>query len=320
MQKRLTYIISAALAFSATAPALAADAHVAVSQIVEHPALDACRDGLLQGLKDAGYVEGENLTFTFQTAQGQPAVAAQIAKQFVGESPDVLVGIATPTAQALANATNTIPVVFSAVTDPVGAKLIASMDKPGGNVTGLSDLSPVAQHVSIMRDIVPTLKKIGIVYNPGEPNAVSLVELLKSSAQAAGLEVVEGTASRTAEIGTAAQAVADKSDIIYAITDNTVASAIASVIKAADATNTPVFGATSDYVEQGAVASVGFDYYQVGYQTATYVVKILKGEKPSNLPARVAKGTDIVINPSVAKRLGVTLPSSLVNNASKVVQ
>jgi len=321
MKRRLTPIISAALALSvAAAPAFAADVHVAVSQIVEHPALDACRDGLLQGLKDAGYVEGENLTFTFQTAQGQPAVAAQIAKQYVGESPDVLVGIATPTAQALANATQTIPVVFSAVTDPVGAKLVDSMDKPGGNVTGLSDLSPVAQHVDIMRDIVPSLKNIGVVYNPGEPNAVSLVELLKSAAQAAGLQVVEGTASRTAEIGTAAQAVAEKSDIIYAITDNTVASAIASVIKAADAANTPVFGATSDYVEQGAVASVGFDYYQVGYQTADYVVKILKGAKPSSLPARVAKGTDIVVNPGAAKKLGVTLPSSLTDNASKVVQ
>lgn len=323
MKNRLIHFVAAVTALSLPlAPVvLAADkAHVAVSQIVEHPALDACRNGLLQGLEDAGYVEGKNLTFTFQTAQGQPAVAAQIAKQFVGDAPDVLVGIATPTAQALANATKDIPVVFSAVTDPVGAKLVGSMEKPGGNVTGLSDLSPVAQHVQVMRDILPSLKTIGVVYNPGEPNAVSLVDLLKSSAAAAGLKVVEGTASRTAEIGTAAQAVAAEADMIYAITDNTVASAIAAVIKAANAANTPVFGATADYVDKGAVASVGFDYYQVGYQTADYVVKILRGAAPSSLPARVAEGTDIVINPGAAQKLGVKLPASLVAKATRTVK
>ena len=207
-------------------PVAADTAHVAVSQIVEHPALDACRNGLLKGLEDAGYTQGKNLKFEFQSAQGAPAVAAQIAKQYVGESPDVLVGIATPTAQALANATKDIPVVFSAVTDPVGAKLINSMDAPDGNVTGLSDLSPVAQHIGIMQEIVPSLTAIGIVYNPGEANSVSLVELFKSAAADAGIKVIEGTASRTAEVGTATQAIAADVDIFYAITDNTVASAI----------------------------------------------------------------------------------------------
>ena len=316
---RLIKTAVVAVAVSA-APFAFAEKVVAVSQIVEHPALDAARQGILDGLAKAGYKDGDNLTFKFQTAQGNPAVAAQIARQFVGEKPDVLVGIATPSAQALAQATKSIPVVFSAVTDPVGAKLLADMSAPDGNVTGLSDLSPVGQHVEIMAQIVPNLKTIGVVYNPGEANAVSLVELLKSEAQKRGYEVAEATATRTAEVKTAAESAAGKSQILYAITDNTIASAIAAMINAANEANTPVFGATSDYVDKGAVASVGFDYYQVGVQTAEYVAAILDGKKPSQLPARVAEGTDIVINPGAAKKLNVSLPSSLTQNPSRVVE
>ena len=310
----------AAAALMASPLAAAQEVHVAVSQIVEHPALDACREGLKAGLADAGYVDGKNLKFTFQTAQGNPATAAQIARQFIGESPDVLVGIAPPTAQALASATKDIPVVFSAVTDPVGAKLVANMASPGGNVTGLSDLSPVAQHVQTMKEIVPAAKTIGVVYNPGEANAVSLVDLLKKEAAAAGLKVAESTVNRSADVGAATQALAGKADILYAITDNTIASAIAAMIKAANSAKIPVFAGATSYVEEGAVASVGFDYYQIGYQTADYVVKILKGASPGALPARVAKGTDIYINKGAAKKLGIKLPASLTANPTKVFQ
>ena len=299
--------------------AYADKAFVAVSSIVEHPALDAVRDGIIAGLADAGYTEGNNLTFKFQTAQGKPDIAAQIARQYVSESPDVLVGIATPTAQALAAATQDIPVVFSAVTDPVGAKLVNSMESPGGNVTGISDLSPVAQHVNIMQEIVPGLKKIGIVYNPGEDNSVSLVELLKAAASAKGIEVLEGTASRTSEIPSATQSIASEADIFYAITDNTVASAIASHVISANDANTPIFSAETSFVDAGSVAAVGFDYFQIGYQTSDYIVKILKGASPSSLPAKVAIGTDIVINEGAARDLGITLPRSLVDNAIRKV-
>lgn len=321
--KKILFVF-AAVALSASAFA-AEKPVVAVSQIVEHPALDACRNGLLAGLKDAGFAEGEDFIFKFQTAQGNPATAAQIARQFVGDEADVLVGIATPSAQALANATKTIPVIFSAVTDPVGAKLLKNMAKPDGNVSGLSDISPVAQHVDVMREIVPGLKTIGVVYNPGEANAVSLVELLKTAADARGLSVAEATASRTAEVSAAAAAVADKSEIIYAMTDNTIASAIAALVAAADAAKTPVFGAATSYVADengkpvGAVAAVGFDYFQVGYQTAEYVAGVLRGKSIAEMPARVAKGTDIFINPSAAKKNGVALPKSLTANPTKVV-
>lgn len=282
--KRLlaTAVLSATAIFSST-NVLAATATVAVSQIVEHPALDATRQGLLDGLKAKGYEEGKNLEFDYKTAQGNPAIAVQIARQYVGENPDVLVGIATPSAQALVSATRSIPVVFTAVTDPVGAKLVKSMEQPGKNVTGLSDLSPVAQHVDLIQEILPQVKSIGgVVFNPGEANAVTLVELLKESAKAKGIQVVEATALKSADVQSATQAIAAKSDILYAPTDNTVASAIEGMIVAANQAKKPVFGGATSYVEKGAIAGLGFDYYQVGVQTADYVAAILDGQEQAS--------------------------------------
>ncbi|EGS7958757.1 hypothetical protein VCSRO128_0487 [Vibrio cholerae] len=295
---------------------MAKTAKVAVSQIVEHPALDATRQGLLDGLKDKGYEEGKNLEFDYKTAQGNPAIAVQIARQFVGENPDVLVGIATPTAQALVSATKTIPIVFTAVTDPVGAKLVKQLEQPGKNVTGLSDLSPVEQHVELIKEILPNVKSIGVVYNPGEANAVSLMELLKLSAAKHGIKLVEATALKSADVQSATQAIAEKSDVIYALIDNTVASAIEGMIVAANQAKTPVFGAATSYVERGAIASLGFDYYQIGVQTADYVAAILEGKEPGSLDVQVAKGSDLVINKTAAEQLGITIPEAVLARAT----
>ncbi|NOH95395.1 ABC transporter substrate-binding protein [Vibrio sp. 99-70-13A1] len=307
-------LVSAALLSSTSI--MAKTAKVAVSQIVEHPALDAARQGLLDGLKAKGYEEGKNLEFDYKTAQGNPAIAVQIARQFVGENPDVLVGIATPTAQALVSATRSIPVVFTAVTDPVGAKLVKQLKKPGKNVTGLSDLSPVSQHVSLIKEILPNAKSIGVVFNPGEANAVTLVELLKDAAKAQGLIVVEATALKSADVKSATQAIVAKSDVIYAPTDNTVASAIEGMIVAANQAKTPVFAGATSYVEKGAIAGLGFDYYQVGVQTADYVAAILDGEKPGTLDVKVAKGSDLVVNTTAAKKLGISIPKSVTERAT----
>lgn len=311
--------VAASLALSS--PSVFADvAKVAVSQIVEHPALDAARQGLLDGLKDKGYIEGENLEFTYQTAQGNPAIAVQIAKQFVGDRPDVLVGIATPTAQALAASTRSIPVVFTAVTDPLGAKLVKNMDKPARNVTGLSDLSPVAQHVELMQELLPNVKNIGVIFNPGEANAVALVELLREAANAKGLNVIEGTALKSADVQAAAQIVASKADVIYAPTDNTVASAIDGLVNAANQANKPIVGASTTYIENGALAALGFDYYQVGVQTADYVDALLKGKKVADLPVKVAKGSDLALNQKAADKLGITFPTSVLERATSVAK
>ncbi|EGR1510771.1 ABC transporter substrate-binding protein [Vibrio vulnificus] len=316
--KLIATAVLAGAALISTHSVMAKTAKVAVSQIVEHPALDATRQGLLDGLKAKGYVEGENLEFDYKTAQGNPAIAVQIARQFVGESPDVLVGIATPTAQALVSATRSIPVVFTAVTDPVGAKLVKSMEQPGKNVTGLSDLSPVSQHVDLIKELLPNAKAIGVVYNPGEANAVTLVELLKKSAAEKGLKVVESTALKSADVQSATQAIAAKSDVIYAPTDNTVASAIEGMIVAANQAKKPVFGGATSYVEKGAIAGLGFDYYQVGVQTADYVAAILEGQEPGKLDVKVATGSDLVVNQGTAEKLGITIPASVLSRATDV--
>ena len=164
-----------ALAFAMASPVHAQQKSVAITAIVEHPALDAVRDGVKDALAAAGYKEGENLTFVYKSAQGNAATAAQIARQFAGEGPTVIVPISTPSAQAVAAATRDIPIVFSAVSDPVGAQLVKSMDKPGGNITGLSDMSPVAEHVALIKEILPNVKKLGFLYNSGEANSVSLL-------------------------------------------------------------------------------------------------------------------------------------------------
>ncbi|GAL34552.1 ABC transporter substrate-binding protein [Vibrio maritimus] len=314
-------IVTAALtgvALLSSASIMAKTAKVAVSQIVEHPALDATRQGLVDGLKEKGYEQGKNLEFDYKTAQGNPAIAVQIARQYVGERPDVLVGIATPTAQALVSATRDIPVVFTAVTDPVGAKLVKKLEQPGKNVTGLSDLSPVDQHVELIQEIMPDVKSIGVVYNPGEANAVSLMKLLKESTDKRGIELVEATALKSADVQTATQAISAKSDIIYALIDNTVASAIEGMIVSANQAKTPVFGAATSYVERGAVASLGFDYYQIGVQTADYVAQILEGTEPGKIDVKVAKGSDLVINATAAKKLGLTIPQTVMDRATSV--
>ncbi|END2486883.1 TPA: ABC transporter substrate-binding protein [Vibrio vulnificus] len=316
--KLIATAVLAGAALISSHSVMAKTAKVAVSQIVEHPALDATRQGLLDGLKAKGYVEGKNLEFDYKTAQGNPAIAVQIARQYVGESPDVLVGIATPTAQALVSATRSIPVVFTAVTDPVGAKLVKSMEQPGKNVTGLSDLSPVSQHVDLIKELLPNAKAIGVVYNPGEANAVTLVELLKKSAAEKGLKVVESTALKSADVQSATQAIAAKSDVIYAPTDNTVASAIEGMIVAANQAKKPVFGGATSYVEKGAIAGLGFDYYQVGVQTADYVVAILEGQEPGKLDVKVATGSDLVVNQGTAEKLGITIPASVLSRATDV--
>lgn len=202
------------------------------------------------------------------------------------------------------------------MTDPVGAKLVKQLEQPGKNVTGLSDLSPVEQHVELIKEILPNVKSIGVVYNPGEANAVSLMELLKLSAAKHGIKLVEATALKSADVQSATQAIAEKSDVIYALIDNTVASAIEGMIVAANQAKTPVFGAATSYVERGAIASLGFDYYQIGVQTADYVAAILEGKEPGSLDVQVAKGSDLVINKTAAEQLGITIPEAVLARAT----
>ncbi|MBB3976913.1 putative ABC transport system substrate-binding protein [Rhizobium azooxidifex] len=312
------------LAFAATLaislPARADDVTVAVTAIVEHPALDATRDGVKEALAAAGYKEGENLTFLYESAQGNPATAAQIARQFAGEAPNVIVPISTPSAQAVVSATRDIPVVFTAVSDPLGAQLVRDMDKPGGNVTGLSDMSPVAEHLALIKEILPEAKTIGYLYNSGEANSVSLLAVLKEEAEKAGLSVVESAATKSAEVQGAARALVGRADAIYIPTDNTIISALEGAVAVAVESKLPLFTADTDSVQRGALAALGFNYRDVGKQTGEIVVRILKGENPGDIPVKVAAGTDLVVNKAAAEKMGVTLPEGLLGRATRVIE
>jgi putative ABC transport system substrate-binding protein len=292
---------------------------VAVTAIVEHPALDATRDGIREALADAGYKEGQNLTFTYESAQGSPATAAQIARKLVGERPDVIVPISTPSAQAVVAATKDIPVVFTAVTDPLGAKLVVDTKRPGGNVTGMSDLSPIGKHLDLIKEITPEVKTVGVIYNPGEANSITLIELLRTEAPARGFSLKEAAAPKSADVLQAAQSLVGAVDAIYVPTDNTVVTAFEAVARIGQQNRLPVFAGDTDSVPRGAIAALGFNYKDVGRQTGAIVRRVLDGEKPADIPVEGVQITELHVNPKAAAAMGVTLSNAVLERAQTVV-
>lgn len=316
-------ILAASLALGLAAPFAAAQADevvVATTAIVEHPALDAVRDGVRDELKDAGFVDGENLTFLYESAQGNPATAAQIAREYIGKNPNVIVPIATPSAQAVVAATQDIPVVFSAVTDPVAAKLVPGPGPSGTNVTGVSDLSPIDQHVALIKELTPDAKSIGVPFNPGEANSVVLLNLVKKYGEEAGFKVIEAPATKSAEVLAAAQSLVGKADVIYVSTDNTIVSAFEAVVKVGIDNQIPVYAGDTASVERGAIAALGFDYYDVGRQTGKIVVDILNGKKAGDIAFQGVEKTNLHVNPAMAEKMGVTLSDEVIQRAEKVVE
>src|SRR5690606_21386607 len=225
-----TAVVAAVVLASVTSPPVHAQS-VAVTSIVEHPALDAIKDGVKDALAEAGYTEDKGLEWQFQTAQGNTAIATQIARKYVGDKPDVIVAIATPSAQAVVAATKSIPVVYAAVTDPVGAQLVPSFEPSGTNVTGVSDSLELERQVELIKQIVPDARTVGMVYNPGEANSVSEVEQLRRRLPGIGMTVVEASATRTMDDGAAARSLLGKVDVIYTSTDNNVVPAYKSLAK-----------------------------------------------------------------------------------------
>ena len=316
---RRRFFPAALCGLTLAAAAAAAEPRVAVTAIVDHPALDAVRKGVSDELTSGGYVIGKSLQLEYQSAQGNSGTAAQIARKFVGDRPNVIVAVATPSAQAVVAATRDIPVVFSAVTDPVAAKLVKSWDASGSNVTGVSDMSPLNKHVELIRHLVPTAKRIRVVYSPGEANSVVLVEGLKKAAADAGMTVAESAAARTVDVPSAAQSLVGKVDVLYAPTDNNVTSAFEGLVKVADQARLPIIAADTDMVRRGAVAALGLNYYDLGRQTGKLVVRILKGEAPGKMPTELSRTFELEVNKSAARRQGVTLNADLIQAAKKVI-
>ena len=293
--------------------------HVAITAIVEHPSLDQIRDGVKDELTDSGYKLNENLTVQYKSAQGSSATAAQIARQFIAAKPDVIVAIATPSAQASAAATKQIPVVFAGITDPVAAKLIKNWQPTGTNITGVSDYQEIVPQIDFMKKIVPNVKSVGYIYSPSEINSTVVLKNLQTHLAKQNISLIAVPAQRTADISTAANTLKGKVDLIYTTTDNNVVSAYESLVKFANENKIPLLASFPDAIERGAVAAYGMSYYDIGRQSGKLVVRILKGEKPGNIAPELGQSLRLVINADAAKKQGVNLSTEIIQSAYKII-
>ncbi|SHJ07370.1 ABC transporter substrate-binding protein [Desulfosporosinus lacus] len=291
---------------------------IGIVQIVEHPALDSARQGFLDTLKKNGYEEGKNLTVDYQNAQGDQSILQSITQKFSSAKLDLVLAIATPSAQAMASASKDIPILITAVTDPVEAKLVNSMEKPGKNVTGTTDMNPIKEQFELMKTLVPTVKKVGVIYNAGEVNSQVQVAIAKKVAADLGLEIVEATVTTSADVLQASQSLIGKVDTIYVPTDNMVVSAAQSVVQVSQKNKIPIISGESSVVDKGALATIGVNYKKLGEQTGEMALRVVKGEKPQDMPIEAQKDFDTVLNQAAINLFGITVPEDISKKATIV--
>ncbi|TFI70287.1 ABC transporter substrate-binding protein [Carnobacterium divergens] len=284
---------------------------VGVLQYMEHNSLDQARKGFVAELKDAGYEEGKNMTLDYQNAQGDQSNLKSMSERLVKNKNDVILSIATPAAQSVVNETTTLPVLFTAVTDAVSAGLVTSNEKPGGNVTGTSDMVPIDEQTDLLLSIVPEAKTVGIIYNASEKNSEIQSKLAKKALEKSGVKVKEVTVSSTNDVQQVMTSLAKQVDGIYIPTDNTLAKTMSTVGEIAEAAKIPVIAGSTDMVEEGGLATYGINYEKLGRQTGKLAVKILKGEaKPEELSIETSKNLELVVNQKMAKALEID-PASI---------
>lgn len=286
---------------------------IGVTQISDHPSLDNCRNGFIEGLKQEGFVDGENIEIDFKSAQGDIASANQIAQNFASSGKNLVCGIATPSAQSLYTACydKGIPVIFNAVSDPVEAKLAVSEKEAMKNITGVSDSLPVEAQLELIRKILPDAKKIGILYTTSEANSVSTLKTYKDLAGNYGFEIVEKGIGNQAELPQACDILLNEVDCISNMTDNTVVAALAVLLEKANAKNIPVFGSEEEQVKGGCIACAGLDYFKLGIQAGKIAARVLRGEDVSSIPYETLKESTIKVNKEVAEKLGITIPTDI---------
>ncbi len=292
--------------------------NIGVLQIVQHDALDAANKGFVDGLKEKGYEDGKNIKIEQKNAQGEIANTQTIAKQFVDSKKDLIFAIATPSAQAVANATKDIPSVFTAVTDPVGAGIAKDLKSSGSNFTGTSDAVSMEDQIDLLKKLLPNAKNIGVIYNTSEANSVGQVTELKKVAEAKGLTVKEISVTNVNEINQNLASALGSIDVLYTPTDNTVASGYALVGKLCVDKNVPIIGAEAAVVEKGGLASIGIDYYKLGKDAGYKAAEILSGKKPSDIEITTQKDKTLTINTDVAKKLNITIPADMEASAKKI--
>lgn len=296
---------------------------IGITQIVSHPGIDLVRNGFIEGMKENGFIEGKNVVYDIQNAQGQMAVAQTIAKKFVADGKDLIFPITTPSAQTVVKEAkgSGIPVVFGAVTDPVSAGIVKSFGNPGDNVTGTSDVLPIKAQLELLRTVEPATKRVGVIFDPGESNSYFVMKLMETAADELGLVLVKAPVSNTSEVMTAAQSLVGRVDALYSGASNTVAGAIEGVIKVSENNDLPLLMAASSSVEKGGFGSVGFDYFDVGKKSAELAATILLEGKPAGqIPVAKITKYQYFFNLRSAKASGVKIPDDLKAKAAKVYE
>jgi len=292
---------------------------VGVLQYVSHPSLDLIYKGIKDGLAEEGY-KADDIKIDFMNAEGDQSKVATMSKQLVSSDNDVLIGIATPSAQGLAAATKDKPIVMGAITDPVGANLVKNLEKPGGNITGVSDHNPAAQQLELIKKLTPNVKTIGALYSSSEDNSKTQVEEFKKLAEEAGYKVEEYSVPSTNEIASTMNVMTGKVDAIWIPIDNTIASAFATVVSSNKDAKKPIYPSATAMVEEGGLASVVVDQYDLGVATGKMAAKILKGAKPEETPVEIFNQGKSVINKKSAKELGITVPEDALKEAGQVIE
>ncbi|MDH6364163.1 putative ABC transport system substrate-binding protein [Enterococcus sp. PF1-24] len=291
---------------------------VGILQYVSHEALDQISEGVVEGLAERGYVEGENLEIIFYNGQGDQSKLATMSQQLIDKKCDVLVGVATPAAQSLANATSSIPIIMAAITDPIKADLVQSLEEPGGNITGLSNRPSVEDQFALAAELLPKAKKIGILYSSAEDNSKSQVESATVAATALGLEVSEYVVNSTNEIAQTVEVMAEKADYIYLPQDNMIATAMPTVVAEANKSMTPIVTSVDTMVEAGGLVSIGQNQKDLGFESGKMVADALDGRKPATTPVYIYTKVEAVINMQQAEFLGIEIPEKVLAEAKLI--
>lgn len=297
--------------FSSSAPHSTKKYVVAVSQIIDISVLNEVHQGIKDGVEQSGLKIGRDIEWLYENAQGNIATSAQIAKKFISKNPNVIVGISTPSAQTLASSKTSIPLVFAAVNDPISSKLLKSLEKPAGNITGATDNPPVEKNIELISKILPHAKKLGLLYNSAEPNSTALVEKIQQEASKFGLSIEVAIVSKTSEALSSTRHLIDKVDALLFPLDNTVTTMASSIVKLASAHKIPVFALDPALIKEGILASIGVSEYQGGVEAGKIVARILKGENPGDIAVVSPQSDELHLNHEKAKELNIPFPESL---------
>ncbi|WP_442760387.1 tryptophan ABC transporter substrate-binding protein [Enterococcus italicus] len=291
---------------------------IGILQYISHPSLDQIKKGIIDGLAKEGYTDGENATITFLNGQGDQSKLKTMSQQLVSENPDVLIPIATPAAKAIANETTTIPIVSGAISDPVGSGLVTSVTEPTGNITGVQNKAPIADQIKLLKELLPDAKTIGVIYSANEENSKSYVKAITEKGTEAGYEIKSYAIQSSNDLAQTVQVMSQETDVIYVPQDNGIASAFQTLMNEANKAKKPVFVSVDNMVEEGGLATVGQDQYQLGIRTAKLVAKVLKQTSKTTLPFDVISTGNVIINEEKAKELGITIPEDVLKDATIV--